>query len=392
MHAIAAQISHLTKGIRTLPRQGHRVLDLLAHTPAGDLDDVLSIVDVPRVIAGVRNSPGGRHRAVDLLLRERLGELSDDSLARTISAFHRGCTSRYAQEAIVEVMTARTGSGFNELKYRLNSTGDLHDLEHLVFEDLDEDLSDRLLEHIADQADDGSGADTRILCDIDDTVKCMLHDRRYPRGTIYPGAIALLKALDHGAAEEADRAGDLTFVTARPSGPRGLIEGYTRGRLSGLGLPPHTVMGGSFLNIHTKPAIAERKIQNMERDRLLFPETRMVFIGDSGQADGQVGAEMHARDPKVIVGTFLHNVTGLDDTAKQEWAAKGVHVFDTYAGAAAHALRLGLIRAEQARAVAADVRLGLDVLHMSTEQRRGLHQLLAADTALIEAASTTTSA
>ncbi|MDO5501283.1 MAG: hypothetical protein Q4F67_16560, partial [Propionibacteriaceae bacterium] len=313
MHAIAAQVSHLTKGIRTLPHSGRKILDLLAHTPEGSLNDVVSIVDLPRVITGIRNAPGQRYRAVDLFLRDRLAELSDDSLALAISAFHRGPTSRYAQEAIVEVLTARTGEDFHELKYRLNSTGDMHDLEHLVFEDLDADLRDRLLAHIASQAHDNTGADLRVLCDIDDTVKCVIHDRRYPRGTIYPGAIALLAALDHGAAAEPDRPGDLTFVTARPGGPRGLIESYTRGKLSGLGLPPHTVMGGSFLNLHTKAAIAERKIQNMERDRLLFPEARGMFIGDSGQADGRVGALMHQRDPHHMIATLLHNVTGLDD-------------------------------------------------------------------------------
>lgn len=117
-------------------------------------------------------------------------------------------------------------------------------------------------------------------------------------------AIACSNTLDQDAAKEPDRPGDLTFVTARPEGPRGLIQQYTRGVLSHLGLPPHTIMGGSFLNIHTKNAMRDRKLQNMDRDRLLFPEARMVFIGDSGQADGHVGAEMYRRDSNHLVGTF----------------------------------------------------------------------------------------
>ncbi|WP_431473769.1 hypothetical protein [Ornithinimicrobium sp. W1665] len=141
------------------------------------------------------------------------------------------------------------------------------------------------------------------------------------------------------------------------------------------------MLGGSFLNLHTKAAIAERKIQNMERDRLLFPECRMVFIGDSGQADGDVGAQMHERDPGHIVGTLLHNVTDLDEADRRSWADRGVHVFDTYAGAAAHAVRLGLIRADQAQDVVEAVRTGLSAVDLTEQQRARLESDLAADVA-----------
>ncbi|MGD8149763.1 hypothetical protein [Ornithinimicrobium sp. Y1694] len=386
MRAIAAQIGHISQGLLTSPRAGRRILEMLREAPEGSLDQIIETVDLPKVLASMRRT-GLHHRpqAVDLLLRERVDELSLDSIAQVVSAMHRGRTSRHAQEAIVEVLTRHTGEDFDTLKNFLNSTGDYHDLEHLVFEDLDEDLSDRLLEHIAEEAGDNRGGDIRVLSDIDDTVKCVIHDRRYPRGTIYPGVVSLLTKLDKGAAEEPGRPGDLTFVTARPGGPRGLIEQYTRGKLSYLGLPPHSVMGGSFLNLHTKGAIKDRKLENMDRDRLLFPEARMVFIGDSGQADGDVGAEMHRLDPDHIVGTLLHNVTDLDEAAREAWAQKGVHVFDTYAGAAAHAVRLGLIRVDQAREVAEDVRVGLRVLHLTPEQRERLEHDLAADVAAIDA-------
>ncbi|QFG68345.1 phosphatase domain-containing protein [Ornithinimicrobium pratense] len=385
MRAIAAQISHLSRGILTRPRDGRRILEMLQEAPKGSLDEIIATVDLPTVQASMRRTAfGHRPQVVDLLLRERIEELSLESVAEVIGAMHKGRTSRHAQEAIVEALTARTGQEFDTLKNLLNSTGDHHDLEHLVFEDLDEDLGERLLEHIAEQAGDNHGSDLRVLSDIDDTVKCVIHDRRYPKGTIYPGVVSLLTKLDKGAAAEPNRPGDLTFVTARPGGPQGLIEQYTRGKLSYLGLPPHSVMGGSFLNLHTRNAIAERKLQNMDRDRRLFPEARMVFVGDSGQADGDVGAQMHERDPDHIVGTLLHNVTELDEARRQEWANKGVHVFDTYAGAAAHAVRLGLIRVDQAREVAEDVRVGLRVLHLTPDQRSRLQDDLAADEEQIE--------
>ncbi|WP_131104346.1 hypothetical protein [Ornithinimicrobium sufpigmenti] len=386
MNSVVSLVTSLNNGLLTRLRDSAALLDAQNRAPVGSLDSVLTTVDVNKLFNALRGWPlDHRRRAVEVLLRERAPELSAQALAEVISALHTGPTPRYAQEAIVDLLTSRTGTAFQELKYRLNNTGDQHDLEHLVFTDLQEDLQERLLEHIAEEAAYEGSSDLRVLCDIDDTLKSAIHDRRYPRGVIYPGVITLLTQLDEGAAAEPGRPGDLTFVTARPGGPRGLVEQYTRGALGGLGLPPHAVLGGSFLNLHTKAVIAERKLQNMDRDRLLFPECRMVFVGDSGQADGAVGAEMHQRDPGHIVGTLLHNVTDLDEAGRERWAQQGGHVFDTYAGAAAHAARLGLLRPDQARLVADDVRVGLNLLHLSREQRDRVEQDYAADLALVEA-------
>ncbi len=390
MDARAQQITDLTDGWRTGTQAEARVLGILREVPEGELDAVLADLDVDKLVGDVDDHVWGpRHRTelLALLLRERVEELSTASLAEVLSALHRGPTPRSHQEAIVDLMVSRTGVAFHDLKYRINATGDYHDLEHLVFEDVDEDLRGRLLEHFAAQALVDPTSDLRVLCDIDDTVLCALHDDRYPRGTVYPGVVQLLQALDDGAAEEPGRAGDLTFVTARPGGPRGLVEQYTRNHLSGLGLPPHSVLGGSLLNLHARAAIAERKIQNMERDRLLFPECRMVFVGDSGQADGQVGAQMHLRAPEHIVGTLLHDVTGLSREERAAYAAQGVHVFSTYAGAAAHALRLGLVSAAQAKEVAAATRAGIAALDLDEGRRERLEASLVDDEAAVEAAA-----
>lgn len=387
----ALQITTLTNGWRTGTEAEAQVLKILTGIPPEELDGVLADLDLVKVIGDIddhRWGPDHRTELLDLLLTQRVELLSNATLAHVISALHRGPTPREHQEAIVEVLTSHTGADFHDLKYRLNSTGDYHDLEHLVFEDLEEDLRARLLEHIAEQATVDPTSDLRVLCDIDDTVQCAIHDDRYPRGTIYPGVVALLTALDRGTAAEPNRAGDLTFVTARPDGPQGLVEQYTRDHLAELGLPPHAVLGGSLLNLHTKAAIAERKVQNMDRDRLLFPECRMVFVGDSGQADGDVGAQMHDKDPQHIVGTLLHNVTHLDEAGREAWAARGVHVFDTYAGAAAHAVRLGLLRVDQAREVAEAVRLGVGAVALTDEQRARLEADLARDVAAIDALET----
>lgn len=384
----AIHLTTLTSGWRTGDDEQAQVLRILEQVPQEQLDTVLAGLDPEQLLGALSDRGAGKaylSGVLDLLLVRRREALSVPVLAGLVAALHRGRTPRHHQELVVDVLRATEGRDFHDLKYRINASRDRHDLEQLVFHDLDEDLQDLLLEHLAEQAGVDPTSDLRILCDIDDTTRCMLHDDRYPRGIIYPGVVQLLLELDQGAVTDPARVGDLTFVTARPGGPLGLFERYTRDGLSGLGLPPHTVLGGSLLNLHTKAAITRRKLENMERDRLLFPECRMVFIGDSGQADGEVGAQMRTRAPEHIVGTLLHDVSGLGQAEREAWAHRGVQVFDTYAGAAAHATRWGLITVEQARRVADAVRTGLAVLELSTEQRRLLEDRLAADDEAIEA-------
>ncbi|NLG23651.1 MAG: App1 family protein, partial [Actinomycetales bacterium] len=234
-----------------------------------------------------------------------------------------------------------------------------HDLDHLVFDDIDDEgVREEILAHIAREAEGQESADLRILCDIDDTILCMLHDRRYPRGSVYPGAVAFLRALDQGAAENPGRPGDLTFITARPSDPRGLVESYTRNGLAGLGLPPHSVMTGHILNLATKGRIAERKMINFDRSRLLFPECQVVFIGDNGQADVEVGRAMLARDPDHVRAVFIHNVTGAGEDVRSALADEGIFLFDTYVEAAARAHELDLISQESLERIRAAVSSG----------------------------------
>ena len=209
----AARIVELSDGWRTGREAEAEIISILRDTPPAELETVLDDLDVDKLLGDVddhRWGPDHRSELIDLLLRERIEALSPQMVAVILAALHSGPTPRTHQEAIVEVLTSRTGEDFHDLKYRLNTRGDYHDLEHLVFEDLDEDLRDRLLEHFAEQATVDPTSDLRVLCDIDDTLKCAIHDDRYPKGTIYPGIVALLHALDEGAAEEPNRAGDLT--------------------------------------------------------------------------------------------------------------------------------------------------------------------------------------
>lgn len=116
-------------------------------------------------------------------------------------------------------------------------------------------------------------------------------------------------------------------------------------------LPSHSIMGGSLLNLHTKTAIADRKIQNISRDRRLFPECRMVFCGDSGQADAQVGLQARRDYGDHVAAVFIHDVVGVDARTRADWAREGVYTVDTWDEAARIAHDLQLISEEGLREV-----------------------------------------
>ncbi|MDO5628227.1 MAG: diacylglycerol kinase family protein [Mobilicoccus sp.] len=290
----------------------------------------------------------------------KMDDLTDEAVAKLIYDSHGEGMSPGGQQAVAAMLCSLEGERFEHVKYLLNSSGDAHDLERLVYDDLSEGPRMKVLEHIAKQAKVvGQVEDIRILCDIDDTVKCAIHDDRYPKGTVYPGIEQFLTELDGGTAEQPGRAGDVTFVTARPGGPAGLLERYTRDKMDDLDLPPHTIMGGSLLNLHTKTAIASRKNENIARDRDLFPECRMVFLGDSGQADAHVGLRARRYFGEHVVAVFIHDVIGIDEETRTDWAREGVYAVDTWDEAARKAGELGLIKDEAVKRVEQAVEEGI---------------------------------
>lgn len=329
-----------------------QALARLRSAPAGGLEPLLAQIDLDRTVAAIAGNRftglfrrAQREAIVELLCVERVAELSPRMRARVVHALRELAPSAVISRGIRSCLLSLTGEPFRDMKYLLNSTGDRHDLEHVVFERLTPVDREAVLAHIAAEAADAPVHDLRILCDIDDTVRAMLHETRFPRGSVYPGVVELLIELDEGHASQPSRPGDLTFVTARPEGPRGLIEQYTRNGLSGLGLPPHAVLGGSFLNLFTKQSIQARKLQNFVRERALFPECRFMFIGDSGQADPQVGAEMLRLGGAHGVAVLIHEVVPVEGSVRAELEAAGIRFFRGYDEAAHMAHDLGLLDA-----------------------------------------------
>lgn len=77
--------------------------------------------------------------------------------------------------------------------------------------------------------------------------------------------------------------GDLTFITARPADLLGWVEDQTRKKLRGAGVSVSSMLTGSMLHLLSHAGMAEKKIQNITHYHALFPEYRLVFIGDPGR-------------------------------------------------------------------------------------------------------------
>lgn len=363
------------------------ILDLLAGADAADLDAMLAGVDVDRLIGDVDNRlvvPDHEDEIIELLARTRRAELSHATQAAVIHALQIGRTRTRHEAAIRDMLLAVGGTELTRLKNELNLRTDRHDLEALVFDDIDDDaIRQEILDQIAREAQVVGQLDERkVLCDIDDTVKSAIHDDRWPRGTVYPGILALLEALDVGPADEPFSRGDLTFVTARPTDVFGLMERTSHEALTKAGISARTVLTGSFFALRTHDAMAGKKLANIDDYRLLFPEYDLMFIGDSGQGDVEVGDRMYEAHPDAVRAVFIHDVKGLDAAERARLRGERIYVVDTYAEAARLAHECGLVSAAGLRRVLDESeRLAAEVDWDSQEQRAGTTALLERDIA-----------
>lgn len=364
-------------------REEAQVLDLLRQASAPTLDKVRREVDCANLFRSIDNHWfGPQHRtALRDLLVERLGELSIEAQANLAYGLQAGHTDRADEDAISAIFHARQGVELTHLKNQINARNDSHDLEGLVFGDIgDAGVRAEILDHIAEQAVGVTTGESKVLCDIDDTVICALHDRRYPRGTIYPGILALLDALDRGPHDEPFSTGDLTFVTARPSDAFGLIENYTRASLRRAGVATHSVLTGTLSALFTHDLMAGQKIANIDHYRQLFPEYRKLFIGDSGQGDIRVGELLLERFGEVVDIVVIHDVVGTPPEERTRLASEGIHLVDTYIGAAQLMLERDLIAQVGLERVVSEAFAALEGIDWgSDEQRSHVEALLERD-------------
>lgn len=368
-------------------RARHVVVDLDAPTavhvdgdPVGDAVR-LELGVSPGAVLVRSPSPSAEPAGGPPTSEEVLAHPTPESLAHALRRPGRWRAGHAHELLVRDAFLALEGRDLTRFKSLLNAGQDHRDLEHLVFDIVDDDgIRADILEHIRVQATGMRVPDLHVLSDIDDTLKCALHDDRYPRGTVYPGVVALYRALDAGHAADPESPGDLTFVTARPMDPAGLIEQHTRRGLGTLGLPPHAVLSGTFTGLRSHDSMAGAKLENFLRFRSLMPETHVVFLGDSGQGDVEVGRRMLAADPDAVRLVLIHDVVDTPQPERDALRAEGIVLVDTPVGGAIEAHAVGLVSPSGLAAVATAAELDLaGIPWESSEQERVTRALVERD-------------
>mmetsp|Transcript_101208 Transcript_101208/g.325151 ORF Transcript_101208/g.325151 Transcript_101208/m.325151 type:complete len:1400 (-) Transcript_101208:161-4360(-) len=164
----------------------------------------------------------------------------------------------------------------------------------------------------------------KIITDMDDTLQCSGGrwpagiDARYPRHTPYPGVTAFYRELQGGG-----ELGQLVALSARPHlvsdiVERGIFERFAKlQEENGLHTMPALLTGALDSGIKFASsgggdegmrALALKKFEKFEEYIALYPEFRVVFIGDNGQADYAVGQMMCRQYPHNIEQVWIHKV------------------------------------------------------------------------------------
>lgn len=375
---------------RTSEKDGRAILDLL---DGAETDQLNAMLADPRLTDRLVDQLDGRwfgedHRGELLVLlgRTRRAELDLPARAALIHALQTGRNSLRDELVVRDLFTEVRGADLTTLKNLVDATPNHNDLEELIFHDIDSpEVRGEILSHIAAQAEQATGLEApgmeaKVLSDIDDTTLCTLHDKRFPKGVVYPGVLALWEALDRGPNATPRSLGDLTFITARPADFLGWVEDRTRSRLRGAGVSVSSMLTGSLTHLLSHTGMAGKKIENITHYHRLFPEYRLIFIGDSGQGDALVGRRLRTEFPGVVDAVFIHDVVDTDDATRADNAREGVIFFDTYVGAAIAAHQLGLISDAGLLAVAEATRKGFDEIRWRNPiQEAGTRWLLQRD-------------
>ncbi len=340
-------IRELMMGHTGAPEEA-RIFSLVEQLSAEDLNALLT-QDGDRLFSTLDNrlfGPDFRNDLVTLVGRRRIGDLDLHGRAALLHALQVGRTSSAEEHLMADVLCGVVGAELTQLKNIVNLQTDRHALDGLIWADIDDQpVRQRILDHFAQQTVGVEVREAKVLSDIDDTVFCALHDRRYPKGTLYPGVIAFQEALDEGPQDCPRSVGDLTFVTARPGDVFGIVERHSRSSLRHAGAGDLSVLSGSLLSLRTLDAMAAKKVENITRYALIYPEYRLIFMGDSGQGDVMVGQRLWEEYPSALDAVFIHDVVDTPQERRDELASQKVWFHDTYIGAANKALELGLISA-----------------------------------------------
>ncbi len=379
-------LAELLKG-HTDRNEEKQILALFKGASADDLNAMVAQMpqhELHEKVSDMNNrlfGPDNRTAFLTLMSNDRLEDLSVENRAKVISTLQYHRTDSLDEKAVRDIFLGTRGKDLSELKKAIDHGGDHRDLQQLIFHDIDdENIRAQVLAHFKAEGVAAPSGRVKVLSDIDDTFYANLKDNRYPSKTVYPGVKDFYAELDKGGAATADAGGDLMFLSARPYDRLGASEHLTHDTLEKAGVHDATVLSGDFAHLIGNQSIADKKFENWEQVRQLHPEYGSVFVGDSGQGDAIFGSRAAAMPGTDMKKVFIHNVTGLDDAQRKDFASKGVFIFDTYVGAATEAFKSGLISKEGLQRVAAGAQRELaSVPFTKPEQKAAREQDLARD-------------
>ena len=350
------------------------ILELLEGSTAAELNHLLLNVDLDALLADVDDravGPDHLTALLELLCEKRARELGLPLRAALVSALQKGSTHALAERMVRALFLGLHGRELTEFKNLLDGRGNSHDLQQLLFHDIDDaPIRQEILTHIRREAEAAPSGENKVLSDIDDTFLANWKDTRYPPKTVYPGVLQFYRELDRGPGLIPGREGDLTFVSARPQDPLGLIEDRTLATLRTHGVSSAVMLSGAFTHLLGNARIAAMKLENFSRYVQLYPEYGFVFTGDSGQGDVAFGERMLATWPDAVRAVFIHDVVATPEPVRQTWRDKRIFFFDTYVGAALEAFAVGVISREGVARVALAAREDMARVPFVSEAQR----------------------
>ena len=206
------------------------------------------------------------------------------------------------------------------------------------------------------------GRPIQVVVDVDDTVKSSGNvrildiplggiDAQYERGEFYPGVcdfcfeLASARSAPEPVAVLTARAEEFAFALRLDDNDKVVRTFRDCGARRGVewGVAPDRVLYGSAHEWVFQDFKGWRKFLNFQILVERFPQSSFVFVGDTGELDGQAGELMCYKYPELMEAVLLHIVG--PGTVPEAYEVNGVPVrfFRTYVGAADICHALGLL-------------------------------------------------
>lgn len=261
-------------------------------------------------------------------------------------------TSDATEQKMVCLFLSVGSADLSRFKFQLEYDGDDKDLVEYVFHDIDRHEYQRII--IAHFNTSLRERRVKVLTDVDDTLFANLvdADKRYKKGTVYPGVVEFYQSLGQEPAAETgipittlsarpnlligpseeDTLRDVRKLTQdrlRPSGQSGKLVSSSLGTLRTLIREQNKDVFNRViarLPVNNENRIGQVKFANCQHFAAVYPEYRYVFVGDSGQGDPLTAQLLTQGVP--ATGTSLPITTFIHDLAR----ANGLGVSDAFRG------------------------------------------------------------